>query len=198
MIVNTCGWTQGLGYKLLLDLIDILGIDTVLVLGEPALYKELASDLRGRSVHIKQLAKSDGVLSRSASYRASARMQRIRQYFYGTDGTLCPMSTVIPFNSVQVFRVNMKHPVIEGREEESYTGKGDVVTQRVELSSELVHHVLAVSFATSESEVTRANVAGFVYCQSVNEEQGTITVLSPSPGPLPNQVLLLGTITWSE
>ena len=58
--------------------------------------------------------------------------------------------------------------------------------------------ILAVSYANDKSEVLKSNVAGFVYCKTINSKDKTITFLSPCPGPFPSRYLLLGTVKWFD
>jgi polyribonucleotide 5'-hydroxyl-kinase len=67
-------------------------------------------------------------------------------------------------------------------------------------NSGLLHRLLAVSFATDDSDdtVIKTNVAGYVCVTDVDIEKGRMTVLSPQPGPLPKTLLLLSDITFMD
>ena len=86
----------------------------------------------------------------------------------------------------------------------------------------IVHHVVAVVYgdqqpaaaAAAGQEVSSAAAAdaakgfdesvrngcaaGFVFVQSLDAAKGKITVMSPSPGPLPSKTLVMGNILWLE
>ncbi len=67
-------------------------------------------------------------------------------------------------------------------------------------ASALVHHLLAISFASNPAteEVVKKNIAGYVCVTDVDVEKGKMTVLSPSPGPLPKLLLLLSDIQFMD
>jgi polyribonucleotide 5'-hydroxyl-kinase len=61
MIVNSCGWVDGVGYELLCYSIDHLAIDHVFVIDHERLYNDLQQNYKGTPVEIIKLAKSGGV-----------------------------------------------------------------------------------------------------------------------------------------
>jgi polyribonucleotide 5'-hydroxyl-kinase len=67
-------------------------------------------------------------------------------------------------------------------------------------ASALLHHLLAISFASSptDEEPVKKNVVGYVCVTEVDMEKGRMTVLSPQPGPLPKLVLLLSDIQFMD
>jgi polyribonucleotide 5'-hydroxyl-kinase len=58
----------------------------------------------GNAVSIVKLYKSGGVAQRSTSSRQQARSARIKEYFYGPDGTLQPVSVDLDATNMRVFR----------------------------------------------------------------------------------------------
>uniref|UniRef100_A0A1B0CM03 Clp1 C-terminal domain-containing protein n=3 Tax=Lutzomyia longipalpis TaxID=7200 RepID=A0A1B0CM03_LUTLO len=63
----------------------------------------------------------------------------------------------------------------------------------------LLHHILAVSFAESaEDDVIQTNVAGFVCVGQVDMERQVVTILSPQPRPLPNTILLFSDLQFVD
>ncbi|XP_057541002.1 protein CLP1 homolog [Amaranthus tricolor] len=68
----------------------------------------------------------------------------------------------------------------------------------VNISQDLLHLVLAVSYAKNQEEIISSNVAGFVYITDIDVQRRKITYLAPSAGELPGRILLLGTLTWLE
>jgi polyribonucleotide 5'-hydroxyl-kinase len=52
--------------------------------------------------------------------------------------------------------------------------------------------VLAVSHAATPDQILNANVAGFVVVKDVDTARGTVTLTTPSGGPLPGRYLLIG------
>ena len=75
-VVNTMGWVDGAGYKLLLRALDALKITDVLVVGQERLHAELRRDFRGKTVsgtnhpiEVWKLPKSGGVVERCGRSR---------------------------------------------------------------------------------------------------------------------------------
>jgi len=67
-------------------------------------------------------------------------------------------------------------------------------------TSTLLHRLLAISFASNPAseEVVKKNIAGYVCVTDVDVEKGKMTVLSPSPGPLPKLLLLQSDIQFMD
>lgn len=68
---------------------------------------------------------------------------------------------------------------------------------QVRVSNEIFSCLIAVSHARNYDELPYTSIAGFIHIQSVNVNEdgvGTVTFLSPCPGPLPGNLLLLGSI----
>lgn len=60
VIINTCGWIKGLGYKHLLLTATAFEVDVILVLDQERLYNELVRDIPN-FVKVVLLPKSGGV-----------------------------------------------------------------------------------------------------------------------------------------
>jgi hypothetical protein len=69
VIVNTMGWVDGEGYRLLVHSAKALRVNVVLVLGQDRLHSELDRDLAGSGVDVVKLAKSGGVVTRQREFR---------------------------------------------------------------------------------------------------------------------------------
>lgn len=63
---------------------------------------------------------------------------------------------------------------------------------KVTNTQELLYTVVAVSHAPSADLLLSSSVAGFLYVQDADPVKGTLTVLAPRPGALPNSLLLAG------
>ena len=50
----------------------------------------------------------------------------------------------------------------------------------------------------SQQQLQLSNVAGFVCVVQMDVEQDTMIVLSPCPGALPSNVLLVGSLKWDQ
>jgi polyribonucleotide 5'-hydroxyl-kinase len=200
LIVNTCGWVDGLGYQLLLDALDILKADYVAVIDHERLYNDLMQVFQNKkNIHILKLAKSGGVVTRDTPFRRKCRMNRVREYFYGITGDLCPHSTVVDFKDVCIYRIGGGPAAPQSALPIGAQPTVDPV-QLVEIipNSELAHSILAVVHADNLDAILKRNIAGFLYVTDVNFEKRKITVLAPCPGPLPSKYLLLGTLKWLE
>lgn len=84
-IVNTAGWVDGQGVQLLHHVIEALNADVVLVVDHERLYNELRAWAKTQrpTTTVLRLAKSGGVVTRTAEFRFAERSRQIRKYFYG-------------------------------------------------------------------------------------------------------------------
>ncbi len=76
MIVNTCGFVEGVGAQVLKALIGSSRADVVLVLGSDKLYGELGGVGFPQKPFIRNLEKSSGVMTRPSTLRREARSAR--------------------------------------------------------------------------------------------------------------------------
>lgn len=60
VLINTCGWIKGVGYKQLLHTATAFEVDVILVLDQERLYNELVRDIPN-FVKVVLLPKSGGV-----------------------------------------------------------------------------------------------------------------------------------------
>lgn len=103
------------------------------------------------------------VVERSHQFRIESRDLRIREYFYGGRTPFYPHSFDVKWNEAKIYKIGAASlpdscmPL--GMRSEDNMLKLVPVTP----SQNLLHHVLAVSFAANaEEDVVRTNVAGFV------------------------------------
>uniref|UniRef100_A0A1Q3FCE4 Protein CLP1 homolog n=1 Tax=Culex tarsalis TaxID=7177 RepID=A0A1Q3FCE4_CULTA len=198
MIINTCGWVKGGGYRHILHAIKAFEVNAVFVLDQERLYNELLRDVE-RAVQIVFLPKSGGVVERTKSQRAEARDNRVREYFYGSKMPLYPHSFDVKFSDVKIFKVGS--PALPDsclplgmKREDNFTK-----LVAVQPGPQLLHHILAVSFAEStEDNVIQSNVAGFICVTNVNMEKEVLTILSPQPRPLPQTILLVSDFQFMD
>ncbi|XP_055625161.1 protein CLP1 homolog [Toxorhynchites rutilus septentrionalis] len=198
MIINTCGWVKGGGYKHILHAVKAFEVNAVFVLDQERLYNELLRDV-DRSVQVIFMPKSGGIVVRTRSQRAEARDNRIREYFYGSKMPLYPHSFDVKFSDVKIFKIGSP-PLPDSclplgmKKEDNFTK-----LVAVQLGPHLLHHILAVSFADGSGEnVIQSNVTGFICVTDVNMEKEVLTVLSPQPRPLPQSVLLLSDLQFMD
>jgi polyribonucleotide 5'-hydroxyl-kinase len=201
LIINTCGWVDGLGYELLLHSINTLQADIVLVIDHERLYSDLTQNYKASTPNVKviKLAKSGGVVTRDPQYRRKSRTHRIKEYFYGVAGDLCPHSTVVDFKDIHVYKVGGGPSAPSGALPIGAQSTVDPVRLvEVAVAPELGHSILGVSHATKPEELLNSNMAGFLYVSEVDITRQRMTVLAPCPGNLPSKYLVLGSLKWLE
>uniref|UniRef100_A0A182M913 Protein CLP1 homolog n=1 Tax=Anopheles culicifacies TaxID=139723 RepID=A0A182M913_9DIPT len=198
MIINTCGWVKGSGYSHILHTVEAFEVSAIFVLDQERLYNELLRDAKD-NVQVIFLPKSGGVVERTKSQRTEARDQRIREYFYGSKMPFFPHSFDVKFSDIKIFKVGSP-PLPDSclplgmKAEDNYTKLVAVMP-----GPQLLHHILAVSFAEStEENVIQTNVAGFICVTNVNMEKQILTVLSPQPRPLPQTILLVSDLQFMD
>lgn len=200
MVINTMGWIEGVGYELLLHAIDTFKANVVLVLGQEKLFSMLRDVLKNRpNVDVVKLQKSGGVVSRNSKVRQKARSYRIREYFYGLTNDLSPHANVANFSDFLVYRIGGGP---QAPRSALPIGADPVANPLrivpVNVDKELLHLVLAVSYAKDADQIISSNVAGFIFVTDVDTQRKMITYLAPSPGTLPSKYLIAGTLTWLE
>jgi polyribonucleotide 5'-hydroxyl-kinase len=207
IVVNTAGWVDGVGYKLLLRALDALKITDVLVIGQERLHAELKRDFFGKTVErtnqpieVWKLPKSGGVVERSPAFRRASRDAAIRAYFYGADGVLRPSSTTVDFGKVSVFKIGSGPRAPSSALPIGQKTSADPLrVSTVAPSMGLLNAVLAVSHGKTQTEILNQNVAGFIFVTEVDMANGRFTYTSPAgSGALPSRNLVLGTLKWIE
>ncbi|XP_052197660.1 protein CLP1 homolog isoform X1 [Diospyros lotus] len=200
MVINTMGWIEGVGYELLLHAIDTFNANVVLVLGQEKLCSMLKDVLKSKhNVDVVKLQKSGGVVSRNAKVRQKARSYRIREYFYGLANDLSPHSNIANFSDLSVYRIGGGPQAPRSALPIGAEPAADPTRLvPVNISQDLLHLVLAVSFAKEADQIISSNVAGFIYITDIDIQRKKITYLAPSVGDLPSRFLIVGTVTWIE
>ncbi|KAF4376645.1 hypothetical protein F8388_025516 [Cannabis sativa] len=200
MVINTMGWIEGIGYELLLHAIDTFNINVVLVLGQEKLCSMLRDVLKNKpDVDVVKLQRSGGVVSRNVKYRQKARSLRIREYFYGRINDLSPHSNIASFSDLLVYRIGGGPQAPRSALPIGAEPAADPTRLvPVNINQDLLHLVLAVSFAKEPEEILSSNVAGFIYITDIDIQRKKITYLAPAAGDLPSKYLIVGTLTWIE
>ncbi|KAL3631306.1 Protein CLP1 [Castilleja foliolosa] len=197
MVVNTMGWVEGIGYELLLHAIETLNATVVLVLGQEKLWNMLRDALKNKSnVDVVKLQKSGGVVPRNAKAREEARTFRIREYFYGLANDLLPHSITANFSDLCIYKVGggpqaPRSALPAGAEP---TAKPTRLIPVI-VNRNLLHSVLAVSFAKEPDEILSSNVAGFIWITDINVQSKKVRYLAPSAGSHPGKYLIMGSLT---
>lgn len=197
LIVNTCGFIDGVGYELLVHSINACRATHVLVIDHDRLFSDLKKQFASTDMSILKVRKSGGVISRDRTQRRSARNSRFREYFYGPAGDLGPSSITLDASKVQIFQLLGNSEVLGsalpiGAERES--------TRLVptEPCNELVHSIVAVSYAEERDKILSTNIAGYIYVTEVSPDQTRIKCLAPCPGDLPGKMLIFGNLKFFD
>ena len=66
------------------------------------------------------------------------------------------------------------------------------------LFRDLLHRLVAVSFATSDKDLVMANVAGFVCVTDINVKEEKITILAPQLTPISQYLLLVSEVQFVD
>ncbi|XP_044505948.1 protein CLP1 homolog [Mangifera indica] len=200
MVINTMGWIEGVGYELILHAIDSFNANVVLVLGQEKLFSMLRNILRKKpDVDVVKLQKSGGVVSRNAKIRQKDRSCRIREYFYGLTNNITPCASVANFSDLLVYKIGGGP---QAPRSALPVGADPVANPLrlvpVNIDRDLLHSVLAISYAKEPDQLLSSNVAGFIYVTEVDTQGKTVTYLGPSAGNLPSKYLIMGTLSWLE
>ncbi|KAK7108923.1 polyribonucleotide 5'-hydroxyl-kinase Clp1-like [Littorina saxatilis] len=198
VVINTGGWVRGSGYDVLKHAAGSFEVDVILVLDQERLYNQLKGDLP-EFVKIVLLPKSGGVVERSQHARAEARDMKIREYFYGVKGNFFPHTFEVKFSEVKLYKIGA--PSLP----ESCLPLGmkasDSKTKVIPVlpTMTLLHHVLSVSASDSgDQNIVETNVLGFIIVTGIDMDKAVMTVLSPSPRPLPKSILLVMDIQFMD
>eukprot|EP00123_Amoebidium_parasiticum_P011578 comp20797_c0_seq1/m.27355 comp20797_c0_seq1/g.27355 ORF comp20797_c0_seq1/g.27355 comp20797_c0_seq1/m.27355 type:complete len:423 (-) comp20797_c0_seq1:185-1453(-) len=201
-VINTCGWVdsqQGVG--LLRHTIDQFQASVVLVLDHERLYNDLKGWCKEHAprAEVVKLTKSGGVVARDSAFRQRERNQRIKEYFYGPGGSLCPHSTLVKFDTVKLFKIGAPPVPLSCLPLGVDPAFNETKLTPLPFSDDLVHALVSVSNAEEPTQaVVDTSVVGFVYVSHMDMANKQMTILSPAPGPLPRRILLSGTLRWIE
>lgn len=198
VIINTCGYVSGGGYKALLHAAQAFEVKAVFVLDQERLFNEMQRDLP-KFVYTVFVPKSGGVVVRAKESRSEARTARIREYFYGTsikssESNYYPHSFDVPFASMKIFKVG--GPAISlsclpiGMKADDNLTKVTPITAIHQLRK---HQLLSLSFCTiAEKQVSsETNIQGVICISDIDVDRGMLTILSPQPKPLPLDYVFL-------
>ncbi|XP_014239410.1 protein CLP1 homolog [Cimex lectularius] len=198
VIINTCGWVKGEGYKLLTHAAQAFEVDIILVLGQEKLYNELVRDMPN-FVKVVLLPKSGGVVVRTKEFRSEGRDSQVRQYFYGKRTSLHPHSFDVKWSDLKIYKIGA--PPLPDSCMPLGMKAEDNMTKLVlvQPGPSLLHHLLAVSFASSpEDDIITTNIAGYICVTNVDVDNQTLTVLSPQPRPLPDTLFILSEVQFMD
>ncbi|KAF9592647.1 hypothetical protein IFM89_016304 [Coptis chinensis] len=122
-----------------------------------------------------------------------------QEYFYGLTNDLSPHSNIVSFSDLFVYRVGGGPQAPRSALPIGAEPAADPMRLvPVNINRDLLHLVLAVSFAKEPDQIISSNIAGFIYITDIDIQRKKITYLAPSAGELPSKFLVIGTLTWLE
>ncbi|PIA51610.1 hypothetical protein AQUCO_01100452v1 [Aquilegia coerulea] len=124
----------------------------------------------------------------------------LQEYFYGLTNDLSPHSNIASFSDLFVYRIGggpqaPRSALPIGAEPAADPMRLVPVTIN---NHDLLHSVLAVSFAKEPDQIISSNVAGFICITDIDLQRKKITYLAPSAGDLPSKYLIVGSLSWLE
>ncbi|XP_046846682.1 protein CLP1 homolog [Xenia sp. Carnegie-2017] len=198
VVINTCGWVTGGGYKMLVHAAKVFNVNVIVVLDQERLYNELKKQFND-DVEVLHLPKSGGVVTRSKQFRKHSRNERIRQYFYGVKNNFYPHTFELKFSDVKIFKIGA--PAVPDSCLPIGMQKDDIETKLVPMQpgKDLLHCVMGLSMATDlDEDLLRTNLAGYIVITDIDMERQQFKILSPAPRPLPRNFLLLSDVKFMD
>lgn len=179
VVIDTCGWVDGGGYKLINEIIEMFEVNTVLVLSKASLYSRLMNDV-SRKTELIFVHKFRDVSMRNQTVRLDNRNNSVNQYFYGSHGQLKPYTIKVNFNELQIYTAQDSKSL-------------NVVPVLIEPS--ILYQVLALSYADNIEDILLTSIYGLISIVELDVESEVATILSPKPAPLPTNILIMGDIS---
>ncbi|CAP29409.2 Protein CBG09862 [Caenorhabditis briggsae] len=195
MIINTCGWVDGEGYKCIVKAASAFEVDVVIVLDHERLYSDLSKELP-EFVRLTHVPKSGGVEQRTAQIRSATRGENVHRYFYGTRANnLFPFTFDVPFDTVTLCKIGAEQLPDSclpfGMEVENHETKIIIIEPSVEIK----HHLFSFSRGSiAEKNVLTSSVWGFCLITEVDMEKRTISILCPQ-NTIPSKTLVYSEVT---
>lgn len=162
MIINTCGWVKGGGYKHILHAARAFHVAAIFVLDQERLYNELLRDVP-RTTQVVFLQKSGGVVGKNKNLRIEARNARIRNYFYGKRTPFYPHSFDVKFSDIQIYKVGAPALPDSCMPLGMKADNNKTKLLPIQPTLNMLHHILAITFHESmDDDVLKSNIMGFV------------------------------------
>ncbi|KAK0393448.1 hypothetical protein QR680_000216 [Steinernema hermaphroditum] len=201
IIINTCGWVNGAGYKSLVNVAESFEVDIVVVLDHERLFTELKRDLPS-FVKIVHHPKSGGVEARSPAIRSANRTKSFHKYFYGTRQiSYNPFRIVISFDDLIIAKIGTERLPESCMPHGMKTTDHRMMVVRIEPSAKLVNHVVAITegFTVVDQSLLSAVAIGFIVIVDVSVENRQLSITCPQPSfPEGTTVGLLSDVTFTD
>lgn len=207
-IINMCGFrtddsdggsSKEKGIQAIRTTAAAFEVDTVLVIEDGFLTSFLREDLPSE-VMIIRLPKSSGAITRSADQWTRQRDARVCAYLHGENPMrrLHPHQLTLKASEYSIYKVGSEaipDALLPHGAQEEETWRNPI---QVPMGRDLKNRLLAVSQASEPFLVPEAPVYGFVVVINVSDDKTTFSILSPSPHPPPNNLLLLTSICYID
>lgn len=212
VIINTSAWSDDADYRILVHACKVFKANMVLVMDDEVLHDDLKNDLADspHPVSVMNVPKTVGIITKVAETNVELRYLRIKEYFYGTPSeSYNPMTSEMKFSSLKrlIYRIGNSLMLPD-----SLMPLGTAVRQKqIEVSqfdctaSDLLHHILAISYSRIDDVVEdpevvlRTNIMGFICITSVRADGETVSILTPQKLPSPmDHVLLYSDIQYMD
>jgi polyribonucleotide 5'-hydroxyl-kinase len=157
-----------------------------------------------------RLDKSGGCVDRSEDYMKALRHAQVREYFFGHgENTLAPSSQTCDFGDLNIFQivegmVIRRTPtaridtdsVVTGDESALYRSGDYDEYDPSNVSSASIYTRVTPSHTDSQDVIRDSSVKGYIYVADVDEVKKKVRLLSPQPGMIPGNAMVLG--SWPE
>ncbi|KAF1919721.1 Pre-mRNA cleavage complex II protein Clp1-domain-containing protein [Ampelomyces quisqualis] len=196
-------------YENIEHIVSEFSVNILITLGSERLYSDLARKFAHRdpfeSVTVLRLDKSGGCVDRSEEYMKAVRHAQVREYFFGHgENTLAPSSQTCDFGDLNVFQITEDDMALHrSADYNEYAplavNLSSSIYTRVTPSSALQNKLLAITTAapTDSQDVIRdSSLKGYIYVADVDEVKKKVRLLSPQPGMIPGNAMVLG--SWPE
>lgn len=186
-----------------------------------------SSNQSSRAVTLLKVPKSTGLVEKDSQFRKLQMQRQFKQYFYGCKSEYSPFSMTIVVGSEESSSSSVPIPIstsittsslhsnttiqlrrLGGGEELAPTSALPIGASRkfdetrpikIEVNSNLLYSILAVSWSKEDSsDLADSGIAGFVYVTGIDEQKKQLTILTPCPGKLPGNILIVSNVKWIE
>jgi len=224
IIVNTNGWIEDDGFKMLWHSILALRISVVLVVGHDSLYHMIQSELDKTDFVVKniKIPRCDGTMMRSDDYKRLCQSRSMRRYLYGgskevpTNGAtkmprvdqLTPFLSYVKLSEIKLYKfstmsLSKSLLPVAGTQATETIQADELSVEDASLNRKVlaVCHPKAVERYEASGlarDLCQSSVAGFCMVERVVIETGMMQVLCPCAGALPSLTFIVGNLTWIE
>ncbi|KAF1924290.1 mRNA cleavage and polyadenylation factor IA/II complex [Didymella exigua CBS 183.55] len=207
-IIDTAGSISGGRggvYDNIEHIVSEFSVNILITLGSERLYSDLCKRFSPQArtdepVTVLRIDKSGGCVDRPEAYMVALRHAQIRAYFFGHgEDALAPSSMTADYADLNIFQIVQADDAAFQAGDYDPSTAGRELYERVSPSALLTNKLLVITTASPNDrhEVIRdSSVRGYIYVADVDEAKRKVRLLSPQPGHLPGNAMVLG--TWPE